>query len=117
MKSRSGKLVYSTDSARYCSGCGKLPAQCSCNAAERILGDGKVRVRRENKGRGGKTVTLVTGLPMTATELKKLGKTLKQHCGVGGSVQDDTVEVQGDQVEKILQWLQKQGFDARRSGG
>ncbi len=118
MKSRStGKLVYSTDSGRHCDGCGQPRSSCICNDSSRILGDGKVRVRRENKGRGGKTVTLITGLPMTADELKAACKTLKQLCGGGGSVQEGTVEVQGDQVEKVLQWLLQKGYDARRSGG
>lgn len=117
MKSRT--LVFSTDTGRLCPDCGQAKTSCSCAAADANakLGDGRVRVSRESKGRGGKTVTLVTGLPLTAAELKSTGKTLKQLCGVGGAVQGAALEIQGDQVDKVLTWLKQQGYDACRSGG
>lgn len=82
-----------------------------------MLGDGKVRVRRESKGRGGKVVTLVSGLPLTADALRDAAKKLKQACGVGGAVKDGVIEIQGDQRDKVLQWLLAQGYDAKQAGG
>lgn len=112
-----GALVYSTDGGRHCPDCNQPESACVCAANEPLLGDGRVRVRRESKGRGGKTVTLISGLPQTASELKETARKLKQLCGVGGAVKEDVVEIQGDQVERILAWLNQQGFQAKKSGG
>lgn len=117
MKSRN--LVFSTDTGRLCPGCGQAKTACSCASAQADtpLGDGRVRVSRESKGRGGKRVTVVSGLPLTAAELKDCCKKLKQLCGVGGTVQGATLEIQGDQLDKVLAWLKQQGYDARQAGG
>lgn len=112
-----GGLVYSTDGGRHCPDCKQPQNSCTCNAANALLGDGRVRVRRESKGRGGKTVTLVTGLAQTAAELRETARQLKQACGVGGAVKDAAIEIQGDQVDKVLQWLNSRGHEAKRSGG
>lgn len=80
-------------------------------------GDGIVRVQRETKGRGGKAVTLVRGVPVDAAALAALGKELKGACGSGGTVKDGVVEVQGDHVEKIMAWLQQRGYKVKRAGG
>lgn len=112
-----GALVYSTDGGRYCPDCGQPQDQCSCADSQAVLGDGKVRVRRESKGRGGKVVTLVSGLPLTADGLREVAKKLKQACGVGGAVKDAMIEIQGDQQDKVLQWLKSQGYDAKQAGG
>ncbi|MBC6490944.1 translation initiation factor [Flavihumibacter stibioxidans] len=69
-----------------------------------------LRVRLDTKQRGGKAVTLVTGFAGTAEDLEKLGKQLKNFCGTGGSVKDGEAIIQGDQREKVLQWLLKNGF-------
>ena len=82
-----------------------------------IIGDGRVRVRLEKKGRGGKTVTTVSGLPLELDALKTLGKKLKKKCGVGGAVKDGIIEIQGDHAEKIVAELRAEGYDAKRSGG
>ena len=81
------------------------------------IGDGNVRVRLEKKGRGGKTVTTISGLPLEPEALKALGKQLKKKCGVGGAVKDGIVEIQGDHAEKIVTALRAKGYDAKRSGG
>ena len=80
-------------------------------------GDGVVRVSRENKGRGGKTVTLVRGLPLGAEALAELGKRLRSACGAGGTTKDGVLEVQGDHAERVVAWLQAQGHPAKRAGG
>ncbi|MCE3270698.1 MAG: yciH [Ramlibacter sp.] len=80
-------------------------------------GDGIVRVQRETKGRGGKAVTLVRGVPVDADALAALGKELKGACGSGGTVKDGVIEVQGDHVEKVMAWLQQRGYKVKRAGG
>jgi translation initiation factor 1 len=70
----------------------------------------KLRIRLETKHRGGKTATLITGFTGTEEDLQGLGKKLKNVCGTGGSAKDNEIIVQGDQREKVLQWLQKNGY-------
>lgn len=76
-----------------------------------------VRIRRESKGRGGKTVCIVDGLTLNDDGLKKLLKTLKGQLGTGGAVKDRCLEIQGDHREKLLQLLEKQGIKGKLSGG
>jgi translation initiation factor 1 len=118
MRSTSGGLVYSTDAGRMCPVCRRPVAQCTCKKAAALpAGDGIVRVQRETKGRGGKAVTLVRGVPVAADALAVLGKELKAACGSGGTVKDGVVEVQGDHVEKVMAWLQQRGYKVKRAGG
>src|ERR1700750_2091259 len=113
-----GGLVYSTDGGRMCPGCRKPVAQCSCRtAAATPAGDGIVRVQRETKGRGGKAVTVVRGVPADAAALVKLGQGLKAACGSGGTVKDGVIEVQGDHIDKVMGLLQQRGFQVKRAGG
>lgn len=75
----------------------------------------KLKIKLETKHRGGKAVTLVEGFIGTDEDLQTLGKALKNFCGTGGSAKDGEIIVQGDQREKVLQWLQKNGYkNARR---
>jgi translation initiation factor 1 len=111
-------LVYSTDSGRMCPDCRKPSTACICKLAKSVpKSEGVARVSRSTKGRGGKTVTLVTGLALDALALAQLGKQLKAACGSGGTVKDGVIEVQGDHCDQVMQALAKQGFTAKRAGG
>ena len=80
-------------------------------------GDGVVRVSRETKGRKGKGVTLITGLPLDLKGLQKLAKQLKRRCGAGGTVKEGVIEIQGEHRDLLVAELKKQGFVVKRSGG
>ncbi len=110
-------LVYSTDSGRHCPDCEQPQDNCTCSEQPLNSGDGIARVRRESKGRGGKTVTTIQGLILTFEELKTLTAALKKRCGCGGSLKDGVIEIQGEQVELLLEELRKRGFTAKKSGG
>ena len=112
-------LVYSTAGGRMCPACRRPQAECTCAAQARALprGNGVVRVSRETKGRGGKAVTLVRGLPLDDAALAALGKRLRAACGAGGTVKDGVIEVQGDHSARVLAWLLDEGYVAKRAGG
>ncbi len=74
----------------------------------------KLKVRFETKHRGGKTVTLVEGFIGKENDLEELGKGLKNFCGTGGSAKDGEIIIQGDQRDKILQWLLKNNYKQSR---
>lgn len=113
-----GGLVYSTDSGRMCPVCRQAAADCRCGRpVAPPAGDGSVRVSRQNKGRGGKTVTLVQGLALDADALAALGKRLRSACGAGGTVKNGVLEVQGDHVDRVVAWLAAEGIQSKRAGG
>lgn len=113
-----GALVYSTDSGRMCPACRRPVAACACARRAAVpAGDGIVRVSRESKGRGGKTVTLVRGLALDAAALAALGKRLRTACGTGGTVKDGVLEVQGDHAERVIELLQAEAWTVKRAGG
>lgn len=116
MKNNS-RPVYSSEQGRLCPGCGRAKSACACRPDRPAVGDGIVRIRRESKGRGGKTVTVVTGLPLEGEALKLLAGELKRRCGTGGTVKDGTVEIQGDHADLLLAELEKRGYRAKRAGG
>lgn len=111
------RLVYSTEQGRICPGCGNPVKQCNCRKQTSPSGDGNVRVSRETKGRKGKGVTLIKGLDMDAVTLAVMSKKLKAMCGSGGTVKEGVIEIQGDHIERILDYLKKQGVKAKRAGG
>mgnify|MGYP003825770889 CR=1 FL=1 len=117
----SSRPVYSTELGRLCPACGAPQTGCLCKAkaaaAAVATGDGVARVRLETKGRKGKGVTVIAGVPLTADELARLGTQLKQRCGSGGTVKDGVIEIQGDHRDTVLAELARQGFRAKRAGG
>lgn len=76
-----------------------------------------LRIQTSRKGRGGKTVTLVTGFQLRPETLKTLLKTLKAQCGTGGAAKENTLEIQGDHRETLLSALTRLGYRAKLSGG
>lgn len=90
----------------------KQPAAKPVNA-----GPPKIRVARETAGRGGKGVTVVTGLPLAGDALEQLAGQLKRSCGAGGGVREGKIEIQGEQRDRVLAELLKLGYDAKRAGG
>ena len=109
-----GRLVYSTDVGRTCPKCGWPTRDCQCS--QKIADDESIpdrivaNLRMEKKGRGGKTVTVVAGLPRNAAFLKDLCHNLKRACGTGGTVVDGAVELQGDLRDRVRESLLKKGF-------
>jgi translation initiation factor 1 len=117
-KPGTGGLVYSTDSGRMCPVCRHAVALCVCKSPQTAAKtDGIVRVSRETKGRAGKGVTLVKGVPLAGEALTALGKQLKTACGSGGTVKDGVIEVQGDHSDRIIELLKTQGYAVKRAGG
>lgn len=100
-----------------CPECRRPVSACVCQAKAAPKGDGIVRVSRQTKGRGGKTVTIVKGLALDPIALALLGKQLRTACGTGGTVKDGVVEVQGDHCDLVMDELRKLGHDPKRAGG
>ena len=119
-RASSGGLVYSTDAGRMCPACRQPVGSCRCAASSaRALpsGDGVARIRREVGGRGGKTVTVVTGLALDPIALAALCKRLKSACGTGGTVKAGSLELQGDQREQLASLLADEGIRSKLAGG
>jgi translation initiation factor 1 len=111
-------LVYSTESGRLCPQCHRPIADCVCGQDRPAsVGDGIVRLHRQTKGRGGKAVTVITGLGLGDTEMRELARALKQRCGVGGALRADHIEIQGDQRPVLKAELEKRGFTVKIAGG
>ncbi len=120
-KAPSGGLVYSTERGRTCPKCGWPLESCACSAKEGApLPQGKaavVRVGRETQGRGGKGVTVITGVPLPPAELAAFAGELKRRCGSGGTVRDGVIEIQGDHRDRLVEELGKRGWTVKRAGG
>lgn len=108
------RLVYSTATAGTCSVCGWPQRDCACSsrrpAKEAVPSRIVAKLRTEKKGRGGKTVTVVYGLPQNAEFLRALSQDLKRACGAGGTAIDDGVELQGDLRERVRDVLMQRGY-------
>ncbi|MFK7731635.1 MAG: stress response translation initiation inhibitor YciH [Pseudomonadales bacterium] len=116
------RLVYSSDRGRICPECLRAVAECKCGRSKKNAAQGGkasqfIYIRRETKGRKGAGVTLIDGLPLREDELKTLAKTLKKKCGVGGSVKQGVIEIQGDQRAVVKVALEKNGFKVKLAGG
>lgn len=110
--------VYSTDRGRLCPQCLRAVGDCVCGRDRPpATGDGIARIRRETKGRGGKAVTVIEGLPLAPEDLKSVAKALKQRCGVGGSVKGTAIEIQGDQRQTCKLALEALGHPCKLAGG
>lgn len=117
-KATGSRLVYSTAAGRLCPQCHRPVADCVCTVDRPVaVGDGVVRLHRETKGRGGKAVTVIKGIPLAGAELKALARVLKQKCGVGGALKDGNIEIQGDQRHLLKTELEKRGYQVKIAGG
>ena len=86
-------------------------------ASRKDPADGIARIRRETGGRGGKTVTTVSGVPLDSTGLAALARRLKAACGTGGTVKEGVIELQGDQREQLAALLAREGIRSKLAGG
>ncbi|MFQ5344795.1 MAG: translation initiation factor [Mariprofundus sp.] len=118
------RLVYSTehgslDKPMQKKNAGGKKKRRQSPAAPAIKNPSKqgVRIRRESKGRGGKTVSIVDGLGLDDPGLKQLLKKLKSQLGTGGAVKNGMLEIQGDHREKLIELLEKHGYKSRLAGG
>jgi translation initiation factor 1 len=101
-------IVFSTDKGRI------KPEKKKPQAPK---GDGIVRVGRETKGRKGKGMTVITGVPTHPEGLKELAKKLKQKCGTGGTVKGQVIEIQGDHRDLLIAEFQCMGYTVKKAGG
>jgi translation initiation factor 1 len=119
------RLIDLLNIGGICPKCDKPHSQCTCSknppppskTPPRLQGDGIVRVGRETKGRRGKGVTTISGLPLDQDGLLGLAAKLKNRCGSGGTVKDDRIEIQGDHRETAIAELEKLGYKVKRTGG
>ena len=109
------RLVYSSDKGRLCPACGWPAADCHCarHLPQPVPAKVTARLRLENKGRGGKSVTVVAGLPRNEAFLAALAAELKRACGTGGTAADGAVEIQGDRRERLRPLLAAKGWVVR----
>ncbi len=112
------RIVYSTGIGSLCPNCRRPVTECVCpKGAPGARPGGAVRVGREVKGRAGKGVSTVTGLPLAPAQIEALATQLKKRCGSGGTVRDGVIEIQGDHRDVIVAELAKLGWQAKKSGG
>jgi translation initiation factor 1 len=107
------RVVFSTGSGRICVTCGWPQDDCHCSrnlANEPVPARIVAKLRMEKKGRAGKMVTVVDGLPRNAAFLNELIQELKRLCGTGGAAKDGAVELQGDLRGQVREALLKRGF-------
>ena len=113
-------IVYRSDVGRICPGCRRPVAQCACKDARGRAtrsAAGPVRVARATQGRGGKVVSVITGLALDDDALAALAAELKKRCGAGGTLRDGIIEIQGEHRDTLVAELVKRGYAARRAGG
>lgn len=112
------RLVYSSGTGRICPECSRPIAACICKKkSSQRASDGIIRISRESKGRGGKTVSVVVGVPGGDDAIKAIAGELKRRCGTGGTVKDGVIEIQGDHRELLLTELAARGYKVKTAGG
>jgi translation initiation factor 1 len=125
MSSRSSRsrLVYSTERGQIADTGADKPRKSGRRKKDKapsvpsVPDDGVVRLSRSSKGRKGKGVTLITGIPLKGDALKELARELKQKCGSGGTLRGDVVEIQGDHRDALLAEITKRGYTVKKAGG
>jgi len=112
-------LVYTTAHDANCPNCGHTIDTCVCGTdqLQQRSSQSKIRIRRDKKGRRGKTVTIISGLPLGEKALLEMAAEFKRKCGTGGSVKNREILIQGDRAKVLLQILEKKGYKAKISGG
>ena len=112
---KNSRIVYSTEQGKMCPLCNKPATACVCRKEKPVpKSDGIVRVKRSTKGRKGKGVTMITGIPLAHDALSKLAKQLKQKCASGGTVKDGVIEIQGDHQAALVEELKKLGYIVKK---
>ena len=109
--------VYSTEHGEHCKECSHPSTRCICANLKNIEQEANVYLERQIKGRRGKPVVIISGLPHDRPELKKIARKLKSKCGVGGAVDRNTIIIQGDKRDLLKQQLESMGYKVRVSGG
>ncbi len=109
----SDNVVYSTDGGSM----RPRPDTRKSSGEPAKKSDGIVRIMRDRKQRGGKTVTVITGIPASEETLTGLAQQLKKMCGSGGTVKDGIIEIQGDHCDKVQTKLTEMGYKVKRAGG
>jgi translation initiation factor 1 len=118
MAAMAARIVYSTGVGSLCPNCRRAVRECVCpKGAPGAAMPTVVRVGREVKGRAGKGVTTVRGLPLSPADIDSLAAQLKKRCGSGGTVREGVIEIQGDHRDAIVAELHKRGWAAKKSGG
>ena len=111
------RIVYSTDPkpVETCARCGRSP--CVCQTVDLPPKQQTAYVKRDRKGRAGKTVTVIYGLQHSAASYKELLTMLKTTCGTGGTIKEGELEIQGDQRDKVAEKLRQLGYKVKLVGG
>jgi translation initiation factor 1 len=113
-------VVYSTEKGRICPDCGFPEKECRCRTkktSKKLFDDSIVRIRKEKRGRNGKEVTSIQGIPLSEQAIQSIASDIKKKLGTGGTIKDGIIEIQGDRVEFIAEYFIKLGYKVQKNGG